>query len=313
MKRGILVFVILVLSIGIVGCGDETPSCAKDLPPVTTEPAPVIDNPLLAAEFVDDLVVNGSGTGALGYRGYIRISKEILKEVTVEEYYEFCKEHVKDSVKYLWVSIICDDGTGIQFEGTQYVIATYGKIDYEGVITEDVGYIRQKGNDFYYEGAEPLYHQIGNLKIHLADHMDIEEITEGMSRITLAHQKSFLTIYCLEDVSFYGKGSLDYVLRNQHKTLTADRGVVFNEKKSELRVVGFDVIGESYFMTNENGIRVLCEDFSFSDTWHTYTFMFTCYGEDNYWESYYSEFKKLISSIGYSGEAPKEFAFEDEG
>ena len=154
MKRGILVFIILVFLIGIVGCGDEIPSYAKDIPPVTTEPAPVIDNPLLAAEFVDDLVINGSGTGALGYRGYIKISKEILKEVTVEEYYEFCKEHVKDRVKYLWVSIICDDGTGIQFAGTQYTIATYGTIDYEGVIIEDIGYISQNGNCFYYEECE---------------------------------------------------------------------------------------------------------------------------------------------------------------
>jgi len=153
MRKLTILLIILTLSICITGCGGDFQPYTENIPTVTTQPAPISDNPLIAAEFVDDLVLNGSGTDALGFCGLIRISKATLRGITIDEYVEFCEEYV-GNIKYLWVSIICDDGTGIQFTGSQYTIATYGTIDYEGKIIEDLGYIRQTATGFNYEQCE---------------------------------------------------------------------------------------------------------------------------------------------------------------
>ena len=107
-------------------------------------------SPLMTAEIETDFVINGSRTDVLGRYATIKISKESLQTITMEEYAEFCTE-VVDSSTYNWVSIICDDGTGIQFTDSDYIIATYGRINDEGVITKDLGYIRFTGEEFKYE------------------------------------------------------------------------------------------------------------------------------------------------------------------
>ncbi len=126
-------------------------SKAKNFPAATTEP--VSTNPLIAAELQRAPVYNGSRTDILGFYAWIHIEKTTLKQITVEEYTEFC-ETVVDNANYNWVSIICDDWTGIQFTGSQYTIATYGKINYEGVITQDIGCIKQTEDGFIYEECQ---------------------------------------------------------------------------------------------------------------------------------------------------------------
>lgn len=110
-------------------------------------------NPLIAAELETEAVMNGSKTDILGFRAHISMPKAALKEITLEQYTEFCNTVLKDST-YNWVSIRCDDGTGIQFTGSQFVIATYGTMDYEGIVVKESGYIKQTETGFEYEACE---------------------------------------------------------------------------------------------------------------------------------------------------------------
>jgi len=108
-------------------------------------------NILLDAEFKVANVMNGSNTEKIGEYGYINVTKEDLKTVTEEQYSEFATTKVKDS-GYNWVSIICNDGTGICFTGSMYFAGTYGQLDNEGCVTEGMGNITlQSDGSFKYE------------------------------------------------------------------------------------------------------------------------------------------------------------------
>ena len=152
-------FVVILLTVMIVlsaatACGNtEHPYDSHGAPSTETSTVPISDNPLIAAELQEGFVMNGSKTDVIGMYAYIHIDKSTLRESTLDEYTEFC-ETTADSILYNWVSIICDDWTGIQFTASQYAIATYGKINYQGVITEDIGYIMQTDNGFEYQSLE---------------------------------------------------------------------------------------------------------------------------------------------------------------
>lgn len=92
-------------------------------------------------------VKSGSGE-KIGEYAYIRITKAQLQSITEENYKEFAETVVKDS-GYNWVSIICDDGTGICFPGSMYYVGTYGKQDSDGSILEDYGSITLNENGGY--------------------------------------------------------------------------------------------------------------------------------------------------------------------
>ena len=49
------------------------------------------------------------------------------------------QEKVKDNPWYNWVSIICEDGTGICFSGSDIYYPSYGKLDTDGAITDGYG------------------------------------------------------------------------------------------------------------------------------------------------------------------------------
>lgn len=109
---------------------------------------PENDNPLMNADVQVGDVMNGTKTEKIGEWAEIRISKEVLKNVTQEQYAEFCESVVKDS-GYNWFTITCEDGTGIQFAGSVYTVATYGKLDNEGCITETTGTIMSESDGAY--------------------------------------------------------------------------------------------------------------------------------------------------------------------
>lgn len=111
------------------------------------------ENPLMAAELKEAPVWNGSGTEIIGYRGYIEITKAELKSITVDDYKLFCETVVDDS-GYNWITIICDDGTGVQFTSSLYRWASYGTIDDEGIIITELGSINKTGDSFEYESFE---------------------------------------------------------------------------------------------------------------------------------------------------------------
>ena len=82
-----------------------------------------------------------SGNGdVVGQRAHIRIMKSQLEEITEENFREFAESVVKDS-GYNWVSIICDDGTGICFTGSNAIHADYGTIDDDGTVPAPFGSI----------------------------------------------------------------------------------------------------------------------------------------------------------------------------
>lgn len=115
---------------------------------------PESDNPLMNADVQVGDVMNGTKTEKIGEWAEIRISKEVLKKVTQEQYAEFCESVVKDS-GYNWFTIICEDGTGIQFAGSVHTVATYGNLDNEGCITETIGTIMMGIDGIYtYTEAE---------------------------------------------------------------------------------------------------------------------------------------------------------------
>lgn len=149
-RKSIFICMILSIVLCLAACGDDLFSTFSTTAGTTTTLESISSNPLIAADLQHGYIRNGSGTDVIGRYAYIKITKSTLEEITLEEYKEFC-EDVVDNIIYNWVSIICDDGTGIQFTGSQYTIATYGTITYEGVIIQDIGYIRQTENGFKYE------------------------------------------------------------------------------------------------------------------------------------------------------------------
>lgn len=98
-------------------------------------------------------VYNGTSTEVIGQRAYIILPKDALKEITAEGYSQFVSSAVKDS-GYNWFSIICDDGTGINFAGCSSAFATYGEMDSEGSITDPIGYISLTEDGYVYESIK---------------------------------------------------------------------------------------------------------------------------------------------------------------
>lgn len=112
---------------------------------------PEMYNILLDCKVKTADVMNGFGTDVIGQRAYIDILKSELLKVTEDDYKEFVETVVKDS-GYNYVSIMCEDGTGIVFPGSLSLIATYGELDKDGSILESKGDILlQEDGTYLYE------------------------------------------------------------------------------------------------------------------------------------------------------------------
>ena len=112
---------------------------------------PEMYNILLDCKVKTADVMNGFGTDVIGQRAYIDILKSDLLTVSEEDYKEFVETVVKDS-GYNYVSITCEDGTGIVFPGSLSLIATYGELDKDGSILESKGDILlQEDGTYLYE------------------------------------------------------------------------------------------------------------------------------------------------------------------
>ena len=97
------------------------------------------NNSLLQSYIKSGDIYSGDRSKILGKYGYISIPKETLRTVTAEEFIEFAQQQATYSSVYNWVSIICDDGTGILFSGCDMYYPTYGKLDSDGSILETYG------------------------------------------------------------------------------------------------------------------------------------------------------------------------------
>lgn len=83
----------------------------------------------------------------------VDITKAALTNTTEPEFREFCEE-VVSPCGYGWVTIICGDGTGIQFAGSFAGAAEYGKIDRDGQMEEPLGYITLTDKGYSYLDAD---------------------------------------------------------------------------------------------------------------------------------------------------------------
>ncbi|UTD07096.1 hypothetical protein E4N90_03700 [Treponema denticola] len=71
-------------------------------------------NPLIKADFVEGLVKNGQKTKVLGIYAIVNISNEEFRNLTLDNYAEFCKIFAGNG-KYKWVSIITPSKEGVIF------------------------------------------------------------------------------------------------------------------------------------------------------------------------------------------------------
>lgn len=105
-------------------------------------------NPLLDAEVKVGDVMNGTKTEKLGEYAYVTVPLDTMKKVTMEQYDEFCDQKVSDS-GYNWVTIDFGNGYGLQFQGSTAAVATYGSLDNEECIEEQLGIVMMTGEDTY--------------------------------------------------------------------------------------------------------------------------------------------------------------------
>lgn len=143
MKKLLFITLSVILCLSLFACGSD---------PQPKEPEGT-GNILLDAEFKTAPVKNGAGND-IGTYGYIEISKDELKGIANDEFVAFTEQRVRDS-GYNWVSIICDDETGICFTGSMVEIPTYGEIDNVGSVTKTIGNLVLKSDGTYeYKKAE---------------------------------------------------------------------------------------------------------------------------------------------------------------
>lgn len=114
-----------------------------------------ITNPLLKEKLKTGIVYSGDKSNILGSYSYVSIPKDVLKSITVDEFIEFAQEKVEPSMDN-WVSIICEDGTGITFSGCDIQCPTYGRVDTDGSLLE--GYVNiiwdNEKSTYTYENCE---------------------------------------------------------------------------------------------------------------------------------------------------------------
>lgn len=105
-------------------------------------------NVLMDYELTIEDVKNGTGDSVVGQRAYIRITKDQLSQITADNFTEFANQRVKDS-GYNWVTVICNDETGLCFAGSDILVVDYGKLDDLGRIEESIGTIMLESDGSY--------------------------------------------------------------------------------------------------------------------------------------------------------------------
>lgn len=109
------------------------------------------DNILMLQEYKVDYLKNALGEPLESGAKYalLSINKSDLKKITEEEFREFMDKRVADQL-YNWITIICEDGTGILCSPSSIRSAAYGYVDFDGAITEGIGTIFREFEDDRY-------------------------------------------------------------------------------------------------------------------------------------------------------------------
>lgn len=109
----------------------ETTAKAENIP----------SNPLLKSTIKTGTIYSGDNSKIIGSYGYINLTKSELKSITQDDFIEFAAQKVDGNHLYNWISLICEDGTGITFAGCNIYTPIYGKQDSDGSILEEYGNI----------------------------------------------------------------------------------------------------------------------------------------------------------------------------
>jgi hypothetical protein len=126
-KKSLIVkiaIIIVVISIGLGSCTKSSPAGGSGS--VSTIP----ENKLLSQKIIEEPVMNGTGDKRIGTRAYIKLSTKDLSEATLEQITAFYKSF-KDK-KYNWVSVICEDGSGLIFSGNTGMASYTNSLDDDG-------------------------------------------------------------------------------------------------------------------------------------------------------------------------------------
>lgn len=94
---------------------------------------------------VKEIKKNGS---VVGKYAYVDFDKSRRSKITNDMFKEFVSKRVKDS-GYNWVSIMFSDNIGICFAGSSELAASYGKIDSDGKVIEEISQIVLKDDGTY--------------------------------------------------------------------------------------------------------------------------------------------------------------------
>jgi hypothetical protein len=146
---------------------------------------------------------------------------------------------------------------------------------------------------------------VGNMQFMLLDGMSAEEIDDNLFLITLVPGKAYASMYA-NDMSNSNLATVESFVEIQHLNWTGDVEEKLGETDFASKVGGFEVAGESYATYTDGNKLTGCLDFSFTDTWVVYTFMYFCYPTDEN-DSYNMSFKygALLATATYLGDTPR--------
>ena len=135
MKKLSTLIVSLVLCVTLVACGSEKEA--------KTEDSVGFGNP----EILD--VLSGSGD-KIGERIAFSFNKAEFQSISYDDIKAFMDDKLEGYKEdgYNYCSIVFDDGTGICFSGCSPILAAYGTIDGDGMVTESKGFLEDKDTYF---------------------------------------------------------------------------------------------------------------------------------------------------------------------
>lgn len=146
----VVVLIVLVLSIlSISSCmksctssADTTTSSENTLVTTSTIMGIESSNPLMSCDIIVIDILNGSMDNVIGQRAEIHTTKDIVENLSMEEFHEFVESKVLNH-GYSWFTINYDDGSGICFAGAKTSVIEYGTLDQEGrinTVLQDINY-----------------------------------------------------------------------------------------------------------------------------------------------------------------------------
>jgi hypothetical protein len=144
---------------------------------------------------------------------------------------------------------------------------------------------------------------VGNLHFTLKDGQSYEMHEENAYTVSLDGNKAKVFIYA-GDVSEMSVDLAEAFTDIQYNTLVENRTIV-NSDSIDMRIAGFDEVADVYVTVTDDGSMLGCIDIAFTDTWYSYSVLFTCTTAEEDISVYASMFTTLAENAEYIGETPR--------